>query len=215
VALFLVATALLSTHSRGGFIAAAAGLLALAAVRALAPGSGRRRSAAWLAGVALLALVAVAISGGPTLDRLLGTDINGEERRAVWKLTLQAIAQHPLTGTGLGTFWMEFPVYRTAAMPNYYNKAHNDYLENLLDLGIPAALCLFTAAFWLAFLCLRGARRRRRDAALPGLGFAASALVGVHSLTDFSLQIPAVTTVYLFLLGTGVAQSRSPRAPPR
>jgi hypothetical protein len=211
LALFLVATALVSTHSRGGFIAAAAGLFALGAALALVHSVGQRASAAWLAAVALLVLVAVAVSGGPTLARLLGTDINAEERLAVWKLVLTAIANHPLAGTGLGSFPMVFPGYRTAEVLNFYTRAHDDYLENLLELGIPAALCLFAALIWLAGLCLLGVRRRHRDAMLPGLGFAASVLVGVHALTDFSLQVPAVTTVYMFLLGIGVAQSRSPR----
>jgi hypothetical protein len=35
--------------------------------------------------------------------------------------------------------------------------------------------------------------------------------VGLHSAIDFSLQIPAVTTVYLFLMGIAVAQSISSR----
>ncbi|MDF2096672.1 hypothetical protein [Aquibaculum arenosum] len=36
---------------------------------------------------------------------------------------------------------------------------------------------------------------------------AASLLVGVHALSDFSLQLPAVTVTWLVLLALGVAQS--------
>jgi O-antigen ligase len=211
LSLFLVATALVLTHSRGGFVAALVGLLALGLLLWLAPARAGRGAARWAAAVSLLALLAIAISGGPTLARLLGTDIDSEERVAVYERVIAAIEDHPLTGTGLGSFRLVFPSYRTPAIKNLYDRAHNDYLEAALELGIPAAVCQVAAIFWLALVCLRGARRRRRDAVFPCLGLAASVLVGAHALTDFSLQIPAVATVYAFVLGLGVAQSQSSR----
>jgi O-antigen ligase len=76
-------------------------------------------------------------------------------------------------------------------------------------LGIPAALCLFSTLLWMIALCVRGIRKRRRDAVYPCLGLAASALVGLHAIVDFSLQIPAVTMLFMTILGVAVAQSRS------
>jgi hypothetical protein len=58
---------------------------------------------------------------------------------------------------------------------------------------------------------MRGVLVRQRDAIFPCIGIAASILVGFHALIDFSLQIPAVAITYVFLLGVGVAQSRSSR----
>jgi O-antigen ligase len=84
-------------------------------------------------------------------------------------------------------------------------------LQNTLELGIPAAICFYAALLWLVGLSLRGIVQRRRDAAYPCLAAAASLLVGLHATVDFSLQIPAVTATYLFLLGAGIAQSRSTR----
>jgi hypothetical protein len=43
------------------------------------------------------------------------------------------------------------------------------------------------------------------------MGVAATFLVALHAMVDFSLQIPAVTYTYCFLLGTAVAQSWSSR----
>jgi hypothetical protein len=54
---------------------------------------------------------------------------------------------------------------------------------------------------------LRGVRLRRRDAVFPCLGIATTVLVALHATVDFSLQIPAVTYTYCFLLGAAVAQS--------
>ena len=75
----------------------------------------------------------------------------------------------------------------------------------------PAALALFAAIGGLAVVCLRGVRRRHRDWAYPALGVAASVLVGVHALLDFSLQIPAVAILYACIMGVGCAQAWSSR----
>jgi O-antigen ligase len=79
----------------------------------------------------------------------------------------------------------------------------------MLELGIPVALCLFAILIWLAVVCARGIRTRNRDAIFPCLGVAATALVGMHAMVDFSLQLPAVTATYLFFLGIAIGQSRS------
>jgi hypothetical protein len=54
---------------------------------------------------------------------------------------------------------------------------------------------------------MRGAIERRREKALPALGLSATILVGLHSLVDFSLQIPAVTLLYVLILAVSVSQS--------
>jgi O-antigen ligase len=129
----------------------------------------------------------------------------------IYRITLNAISDYPMLGIGLGSFASIFPIYVPEALSYYYDTAHNDYLQNMLELGIPATMALLVALIWLVALCFRGLRIRRRDALYPALGLAASVLVGLHSMVDFSLQIPAVTITYVFLLGIGVAQSRSSR----
>jgi len=211
--IFILVTALLLTHSRGGLAATVGGVMVLLLAIAFAPGTGRlRRVGAWSIGPCVLVLlIAILISGGGTLDRLLTTDIDSNTRLVVDQLTIQAIKDYPFLGIGLGSFASVFQIYRTPVLTFYFDLAHNDYLQNLLELGIPAALCLFAAIGWLIRLCIHGIRTRHRDAIFPCLGLAASALVGLHATIDFSLQIPAVTAVYLFLLGIAAAQSVSSR----
>jgi O-antigen ligase len=210
---FIMVTALLLTHSRGGLAATFGGVMILLLAITLAPGTGRlRRVGAWSIGpCVLMLLIAILISGGATLNRLGDTDIDANIRLLVDQLTIQAIKDYPIIGIGLGSFVSVFPIYRTIAITFFFDLAHNDYLQNVLELGIPAALCLFVAIGCLVGLCVHGIRTRLRDAIFPCLGLAASALVGLHATIDFSLQIPAVTTVYLFLLGIAVAQSVSSR----
>ena len=72
-------------------------------------------------------------------------------------------------------------------------------------------MCLAVAL--IAGQCFLGVTRRRRDFVYPALAFAVSVQVAVHSLVDFSLQIPAVAATYALVLGLGFAQSWSSDVP--
>ena len=204
---FLLATALLLTHSRGGFLSLAAGTLALVIAIALSPSLRRVRYLYWTLVPFLMTTVAVVISGGITITRLFETDLQAEERLSVYRSVLDAIYDFWSRGSGLGSYGSVFPIYRTAAVPNYYDYAHNEYLQNILELGVPGAACLFAALGCLVAICIVGIRTRRRRGIFPCLGIAASVAVAVHSALDFSLEIPAVTLTYVYLLGIAVAQS--------
>jgi O-antigen ligase len=115
-----------------------------------------------------------------------------------------------LTGHGLGSFSQVLPLYADVKTFNS-DKAHNDWLEAVFELGWPAALLWFAILGSLALRCLIGFFRRGRDQVYPLVGFCACVLVGLHSLVDFSLQIPGVAVTYSALLGVGIAQSWSSR----
>ena len=149
-----------------------------------------------------------------TAKRLMATDVEHEQRLKVYELTLDAIEAAPLMGTGYGSFREAFAFSRTQDIRAFYFKAHNTYLENALELGIPAALALVGVIAGLVLMNLRGLRRRRRDAIYPCLGASATVLVAAHSIPDFSLQIPAVAITYSFIMGICCAQSWSSRRPP-
>jgi len=211
----VVVTALLLTDSRAGVVCSFIGLLVFLA----AAGQARRRarwSFFWVLGPVLVALTGFfAISGdvvGKRLIRSLGaTDL----RFDIFDVTLGAIAKAPLLGMGSGTFEQAFELIRPEKFTyaGTVVRAHNTYLENALELGIPAAAALTLAVVLLAVVCMRGIRRRRNDAYYPALGLAASVLVGLHSLVDFSLQIPAVSVTYAFVMGLACAQSWGSREP--
>ncbi len=216
VACMVILTALLLTDSRGGLLSVAVGLLALLIV------VGFTRTVRLPHALAMaLAVVGIGIgfflfSGEFTAERLARTRIDSEERTSVYGITLEAIADRPLLGTGYGTFEPVFRIYRDERVQTFYDKAHNTYLENALELGLPAASLLFLSIAVLFARCLIGARGRRRDAVYPCIGVAASVLVAAHALVDFSLQIPAVAATYALLMGAAVAQSWPSRegAPP-
>lgn len=206
-AILICTTAVLLTHSRGGAGATGAGIVALILIASFAP-SLRGPWRKWF-GLALVlgAVAALVLSGTETLTRLADTSWDLEGRHQIFELTLQAIANNPVIGTGLATFKSIFPTYRTEDLPLLVDLAHNDYLGNMLELGIPAALVLFASAFLLIIRCVLGAFQRHRDAIIPCVAVGVSVLISLQSLVDFSMQIPAVATSYLVLLGAGVAQA--------
>ena len=139
------------------------------------------------------------------MDRLVS---NGNDfRQLIFTRTIDAIAEKPILGWGLGTFEPVFAKFHPPGINVRIVRAHNEYLDNALGLGIPATVLLVSAIGLLAVTCLFGIRRRRRNQTYPAAGFAIVVLVGLHSLVDFTTQIPAVSATFALLLGTCVAQS--------
>ena len=213
VAVIVLASALLLTASRAGTLSGLLGLLVLSAAT-LRAGTLPARFVSAIAAVFVVAGILVfALSGERLAKRLEHLDPKMEGRGAVYAVILGALGDAPLLGTGYGTFPDVFPLYRDGSIERTarWKKAHNTYLENALELGLPAALALWGSIAACARLCWLGIRRRRRDRIYPMVAVAVTTLVAAHSLVDFSLQLPAVSYAYALLLGLGCAQSFSSR----
>lgn len=210
LAVTVIGMAWLQSHSRMGFVAGALGVLAFVTLL-LATRTIRSRVGTAVAGVGLTALL-VQVSASATLERISATTVL--DRAPLFALVLDAIRAAPWTGYGYGSFPMVLPMFRDLSLPSgsIYTQAHNSYLELALELGIVPAACLVAAILWAALLCLIAGFRRRSARAVPLLAVAATIVVGVHAVLDFSLQIPAVACLYAALLGLGLAQSWSDRS---
>jgi len=209
--LVAIVWALLLTHSRGGVFATVAGSAALVAAVMAAPSlrePGRWPIAA-LAGCGALAMLVLAGSG--LLGRVVDSASELGGRTLIYAGTLDAIADHPVLGTGLGSFERVFPPYQPQSETHLIEFAHNDYLQNMLELGIPAAAVFYAMLALLVGSTARGVFRRRRNAIFPCVGLGASVLAMAHSSVDFSMQMPAVSVTYAALLGMAVAQSEGSR----
>jgi len=121
--------------------------------------------------------------------------------------SIHLVAQHPLLGSGLGTFTSVYPQARTFATNSFVNAAHNDYVQLAVETGL---IGLLSAAAFL-FLLFRNASlhiQRARQNWFSAVTLAA--MVGciallVHSLLDFNLQIPANAAAFAFLAGLASA----------
>lgn len=83
-------------------------------------------------------------------DLLTGGEItveSGARRFLVWKEAVTLTPKYWLFGSGLDTFGEAyhsvFPV-----RDEYFNKAHNEYIQILITQGLPALLCYFTLYFY-------------------------------------------------------------------
>ncbi len=219
VVFVLIFVSLLATGSRGGIsftMLALVFMLLLFGVRQwMRTGSqaGGVTRVMGIIGVAVLMLGVVELSGARLVGRLLDQGLQSEARFETYSQTLQAVRDYLFLGSGLGTFQDVFTAYRIELSPgrHVWDKAHNDYLELLLGLGLPAALLVLFSFAALFLGALKGFFARHRDAHYAAIAAAASALIGLHSLVDFSLQIQANALAFALLLGLGLAQSRSTR----
>jgi O-antigen ligase len=206
------AMALFATGSRMGMVALASGfivcLLALAANGVLGP---HRRMAVLLGALVLLAGLAVRLAS-------IGNTVAATEfdRSRIFAMSLAAIGERPFVGHGYGTFASAVLRYRDGVFAPTYDvtAAHNVFLEMAVELGVPAAVAWVLAIGLLARCCLMAVLRCRRAQILPAAALASCATVAVHSLADFSVQIPAVAIAFSMLLAVGVAQSFSGRGHP-
>jgi O-antigen ligase len=204
--IFFISAALIMTGSRGGIFASVFGLVILTLVAWM----HTRSKLSLTISVISVAIVIVSFSavGDLFFDRLGTLGLDGTDRRAVYQLVVQSIQDSPYLGFGYGTFQDVFPLYRDASVGThgFWDKAHNTPLEIIQGLGVPASILLFTCIGILIWRCISAVALTKHRSTPCLVAIAASAIVLLHSLVDFSLQIQAVTLTWCAILGTGVAQ---------
>ncbi|WP_027133866.1 O-antigen ligase family protein [Geminicoccus roseus] len=211
MAFFIVATASILSHSRGGFLSAVVALplmliIVLAAVRPRAS-----FIAVSVLAVAVAGLWIVAASGEGVLARLekldMQFDVTAAGRLAAWTISMELIGDRPWLGHGLGSFQAVFQTSVDERFTLIYDLAHNTYIEHMLEIGVPATLLLYGAVAILFGVCVRGVFRRRRDRVFALAAVGGTLLVGLHALVDFSIQMPAIAMFYTAMLAIGCAQA--------
>jgi O-antigen ligase len=208
VAALMCFFALLLTGSRAGLICACFGLtLAITLMVA-----NRRRARFWLvalSGSAAIALVVLLLS---RMGQILTRGLFDEARWSVYEICVEAVRQRPLLGAGIGSFADLFPSLRTSQFSSggVWDYAHSTILEIAVEMGVPVASMIVIAALASLFILGRAALRSNDRshsslAAITGI----VVLSYLHSLVDFSLQIPGYLIVFAILLGCGLARACS------
>lgn len=135
--------------------------------------------------------------------RLEETALTQETRDEVVQYGQELIRQHPVAGTGNGTFYSSYQSVNGPDVKGYYDFAHNDYLQFAIEFGLPMTLLLGVLVLWSLWHALV-ALRTRRNSLMQGMAFAAvMAIVAelIMLLTDFHLQAPATTVYFMLCLG--------------
>lgn len=206
VALIVIFTALMLTKSRAGI---ASGLCGLAVFCVLAAfygpysrkrrgmrktGTGKTSSVRRLSTAALI-VIALGIAGSLFAGRaIFRAEVRGldDERFCLYPSMVRLLGDNWKFGVGFGTFETAFTPYRPpeCELVSIIDRAHSFYLEAFITAGAIALPILLAVILTLLWSSIRGLRRRRamRWAPMVGLGILTTVLL--HSVVDFSLQIP-------------------------
>jgi O-antigen ligase len=163
----------------------------------------------------VVAAVAGVIAGGAMIQKFSGLPrADSINRLVIWEVSLDAIAQSPWLGWGLGSYPDIYTVLQPDRIAQSNDKAHSTPLETVVELGIPGGAFAILLVLLPWGMCLRAVRQRHRHRYLPAAAFAVSAVAIVHSSIDFSLQMPAIGFMVSALLGMGWAQAFMRAEPP-
>jgi O-Antigen ligase len=154
-------------------------------------------------------------SSGGLQNRL--TSLNNDDRIAQWELAINNFGDHPIEGTGAGTFARHWASEGSQAIRIV--NVHSLYLEALSELGLPGLIFLLVAI--IAIFVGLARRIRGPDRVVYAALFAAALTWALHAGVDWDWEAPA-TGFFLFGLGgmaiaaaPGEGSSWAPRAPGR
>ena len=205
--------AITASLSRMGFLAtiAASGAItgAWLLVNARAEGGASRRRI-WLITIALPACLLLFFATGPLLQRFVslpsGGEIGANGRIQLWKETASLINAYKWTGCGLGAY--EHGLYRLqTSMPGMtVDFAHNDYLQILAELGLFGGVLMAWLGVWIVRRVFSVViKRHSRNWPLAIGVFGSLVAIGLHSLVDFNLYIPANALVFAWIAGVAAS----------
>lgn len=198
----LFALTMLASGSRAGLLLGAMALamgllLVLKEVRAALRHYPRWVFPALILGMILIVtifvLISVAADRAVSINRLLAADTGEDMRTRALPTVLSMIAFYFPAGSGLGSFDPLFRMHEPFALlkRTYFNHAHNDWLELVLDTGILGLLLLITALCWWGLASARAWKRRIRGSQAR-LGSAILLLVMVASAFDYPARTPTM-----------------------
>lgn len=136
------------------------------------------------------------------VERIEKTEISTESRARLYDELPPVAAAYAKTGSGLGTFAQAYAPFRSTAMREYMDHAHNDYLEFIIETGVPGfvILLIFVGGHAIHALHVILRRRSRLPAAVCFSALMALAAYAIHATADFNLQIPANAASLVILL---------------
>jgi O-antigen ligase len=158
--------------------------------------------------VFLVFLYGFKIGFDPIINRFLGIGQQlgaGESRLDIWRDSLVILKDHPF-GIGLGNFKQIYPVYNVSRISDTrFLYAHNDYLQLLVEAGIPGFLALVSGFFFFLVKSVKKVKQMKPHHDPLRFFLAVGALSGLvslafHSFFDFNLHMPANLIYFVTLM---------------
>lgn len=200
---------LIFSQSRTGVVMGMLGILLSAIAFAFRLGG---RNVYGMIGTFAAISIALAVEIGlvPVLDRFVQQDPLKDSRWNIYSTVLTAIGEFFPLGSGIGTFNQVLPRFQGADLNGMFiNRAHNDYLEWVMEGGLVAAvliLGLVVAYLRRWFQVWKRGEWQSFTFVQTGAGIGLFAMM-VHTFLDFNLHIPANQIYFAFLAGLFFAHS--------
>lgn len=198
VFLFLV---VLTTGARAGLGLVIVAMASTAVIYQPRGGGGfDRKRLIWVGGavaaVALLLLVAVFFSRGEAVERILNIENSDQRRFDAWGPILSMVRIYLPFGSGVGSFVDVYKIHEPQQLlsSSYFNHAHNDWLEWLLEGGVGAVIFFAVLIISWSWATVRLLRRRGEGAhaRLALAGAVIILLLGLASAVDYPTRVPLI-----------------------
>lgn len=201
----VIGIGLILSASRGGILAATAGLFFMGLLFA-SKRSQRRNGVIVFVIFGLITLSTFYIGAEHSWERFRNINASYAVRARYAETTLNLFNDFKLFGVGVGNFRYAYPKYQQA--PDNYvfiEYAHNDWAQFLAEAGIIGFVFFLSGISRYIYQTIRRWKRREEPfyVAMGLAPLAALLLIGVHSYSDFNLHIPANFLVLTSLVAIG------------
>jgi O-antigen ligase len=181
------------TFSRGGYLGVFAGILAAIIIFWHRIKKNHRSYLIALTGIFILTL---AIPNPVSKRYFSSFDLkegSNKGRIETWKQALEIVANHPITGVGIGNYPLEIKSTATYREPIY---AHNTYLDIAAETGILNALV------WIGLLIsvIISFIKKSKDSIIFPAFAIGLVIFSAHSLVETAIYSPVILTLLLLII---------------
>lgn len=203
----------LATLSRGAALALAGGGLVTVAIlvgQRLRSESRRRRGGRreqflinslpiGIVAVCGLVIVVYTSAGGKQLNDTSMSELHAASSKfGAWRSSARLIEESPWIGIGRGAFEPAFTRVHPASALQTASHVENEYVQAIVDWGLPGAIACGLALCWLAVVAIR----RWHDGPLAAGALGALAVIAVQSVVDFGVELLGVAVPIVAIAGT-------------
>lgn len=212
----LVVIASVLTASRAGILLLIPAVFASIAIIAI----GQRHRAKRLLLVLTGSFAAFAAGGyfllqtNPALQRVAERfGLSEQARPELWTNTVYAAQQFWPFGSGMGTFTLSYIGLEPldAVDGTRPNRAHNDYLELMLEAGVFGLVVLAVAAALILLMAVRAWKDRKEDQVQIAFAMATLLIVAVHSVVDYPMRSMSLACLAAVAVGILARPTRRER----
>jgi tetratricopeptide (TPR) repeat protein len=209
---------MVSTGSRGGFLGLGTALVLSIIFALLIDWSWQKLKLAAGALVILLSLVGILISSNGNFRYRMGAIFTGQDlnilsRNWAWGVGLKEWQDNPWFGVGIGANPYTFDQYQSG-MRQYpwstmlFQQLHNSLIQVLAELGSLGGIAILITLGLIARLIWK-LYQAKQLTILPASVFCGLTGYGLMSLTDYQLEVPAISMALVILVALLISFSKN------